>query len=311
MIIRSTAYTSQSMVNTLMGQQSALFEKYNQVNSNQKFTNISENPMDAASIISLNNQLSQINVYKKNIESARTQINVQDETFSEIVKKMQRINDLTLQASNGASGPEGLTATKTEIDQLKQNVVDLANTQYDGKYIFSGASVGTQPFTLDADGSITYHGTPSTDPGFQRKVEIADGVKIEINAPGDDVFGSYDNSVTPPVATGLFGALGGLNASLNANPVNTDDIRAQLEPIQNSIKNVSEIQSKYSANISKLDMTKTNLESNALIMTAQKQNLQEVDITVAISDLMNQNYAYQASMQAYMQLQNQSLMNFM
>lgn len=311
MYIRATGHNSQNMINTLTSQQSKLFDMYNKVNSNQKFTNVSENPMDAASIISLNNQLSQIGVYNKNIESAKTQINVQNDAFTSIVEKMQRINDLALQASNSASGPEGVKAAKTEINQLKENIVDLANTQYDGKYIFSGAAVGTKPYTLEADGSIAYHGTPSTDSGYERKLEIADGVKIGLNAAGDEVFGSYDATTTPPTATGLFGALGKLDTALNANPIDSDAIRAQLEPIQSATKNVSEIQSKYSATISKLDMTKTTLANNALTMTSQKQQLQEVDITTAITDLINQNYAYQASMQAYMQIGNSSLMNYM
>lgn len=317
MIVRTTNYNNTSMMNNLTVQQNKLYDAYNKINNNEKFSNISENPIDATGVININTQLQKIEMYTKNIDNATAQINVQDSTFSTIVDKMQRINDLTIQAANGASGSSGIEATKTEIKQLKENIVALANTQYNGIYIFGGANTATPPYSLSDDGSIVYSGTPSTDSSYERKLDIADGVSVTLNAAGDSVFGSYDAgdpTATPPVAasgTGLFKSLGDLESLLNESPVDTEKITAQLEPIQNAIKNVSEIQSIYSASISKMTMTQTNHDDTTLVLKSQKQDLQEVDQTTAISEFVKQNYAYQASMQVFMQMQNQSLLNYM
>ena len=67
MLIRSTNYNNSNMMNSLMAQQSKLYELYNQVSTGQKFTNISENPMDSTSIMDLNKQLQKISTYENNI----------------------------------------------------------------------------------------------------------------------------------------------------------------------------------------------------------------------------------------------------
>lgn len=309
-MMRVTSYTTQNMLNNITSQQSKLYELYNKINNNQNITNISENPIDAATLIRLNKQLSEIGAYVKNVESAKTQITAQDEIFSTIVEKMQRINDLAIQASNTPTGEDGFNACLLEIQQLKENIVDLANTQYDGKYIFAGTNVTTKPFELADDGTITYHGTPANNTaGYERTLEIADGVKIELNSSGDTIFGTYDPN-DPANSSGLFKVLGDLETILKADPMDNEAVSAQLDEIQGAIKHISEIQSVHSTTVSKLTMTGELLSNTELTLTSQKAEISEVDMTKAISDLVQQNYALQASMQAYTIISNQSLLDY-
>lgn len=309
MIIRSAGSNQQSLLNALTTQQNNMYELYNKINSNQKFTNISENPIDASDVIRINKQLAEIEAYTKNINDANTQIQAQDEVFSTIVEKMQRINDLAIQAANTPSGETGFKACALEIKQLTENIIDLANTQYDGKYIFAGTNVTTSPFTMNNDGSITYDGTPNDHyAGYQRTYEISDGVKIEINSAGDTIFGTYDPN-DPTKSSGLFGTLGELNKIMNADMDNVA-VSEMLGDIQDSIKHVSEIQATHSVTVNKLTMTTEMLEGLDLNLTSRKAELTEIDLPSAISELMSQNYALQASMQAYSMISNQSLLDY-
>ena len=311
MLIRSTTYNNSNMMNSLIEQQNKLYDIYNQLNTGKKFTNISENPMDSTSIMDLNKLLQKMETYENNINNATTQLNYQDETFSTIIEKMQRINDLAIQAANGAGGPETIKACKIEINELKESIVALANTQYNGTYIFSGANTTTQPYSLEDDGSIVYHGTPSDDAGYLRRLEISDGIYVDLNVAGDALFGNFDNTTDPPTGEGLFKVLGDLEAALNLDPADTKQITAQLDNIQNSISHVAEVQSIFGASSAKMEMTQNMIDENKIIMESQKQNLQEADQAEIISEYIKQNYAYQASMQAYTIIQNQSLLNYM
>lgn len=309
MIIRSAGSNRESMLNAITTQQNKLYDLYNKINTNQKFTNISENPIDASDVLRINKQLAEIEAYTKNIKDANTQIQAQDEIFSSIVEKMQRINDLAIQAANTPSGEKGFKACALEIEQLTQNIIDLANTQYDGKYIFSGTNVTTSPFTMNADGSITYAGTPNDHyAGYQRTFEISDGVKIEVNSAGDTIFGTYDPN-DPTKSSGLFGTLGKLNQIMSGD-VDNIAVRDMLTDIQGSIEHISEIQSKHSITVNKLTMTTEILDSSELNLTSRKAELTEVDLPSAISQLTQQNYALQASMQAYSMISNQSLLDY-
>ena len=305
-----SSYSPSSMLTTITTQQNNLYDLYNKINSGQKFTNISDNPLAAADLIKINKQLSEIGAYVDNIDRATTQINAQEETFSTIVEKMQRIYELAVQAANTPSGEDGFKACLSEIQQLKENIVDLANTQYDGKYIFAGTNVTTKPFELGDDGSVTYSGTPENNTaGYERRIEISDGVFVELNSAGDTIFGTYDPN-DPAKSSGLFGVLGELEEIMTADPMDNQAVSEHLGNIEASIKHISEIQSEHSTTASKLTMTKELLESNELTLESRKAEISEVDLPSAISQLVQQNYALQASMQAYSIISNQSLLDY-
>lgn len=306
-----SGYSSNNMLTSITNQQNKLYDLFNKLNNNQKYTNISENPIDAADLVRINKQLSEIETYSKNIGSAITQINAQDGVFSTIVDKLQRINDLAIQAANGASGEDGLEACRTEFEELKKTIVSLANSQYDGKYIFAGTNVTTEPFILNDDGSITYAGTPAGDfAGYERYLEISDGEYIDLNSAGDSIFGTYDanDPDNPDVSSGLFKVLGDLSAAFESG--DQEAIREQLTPLQNSIEHISEIQSIHSSTVTKLNMSSEILDNTKLTLTSRKAEISEVDMPTAISELMKQNYALQASMQAYTIISNQSLLDY-
>lgn len=308
--MRVTSTSIQNIVGNISSQQSQLYELYNKINSGQKYTNISDNPIDAADIVRLNKQLSEIGAYSRNVQNATTQINAQDEAFSTIVDKLQRINDLAIQAANSASGEDGFKACKAEIEELKKTIVNLANTQYDGKYIFAGTNVTTKPFELADDGTITYHGTPANNTaGYERYLEISDGVKVELNSSGDSIFGTYDPN-DPNKSSGLFKVLGDLEAALNTDPMDNDAVREQLDPLQASIKHISEIQSVHSSTVTKLTMTTEMLDSTEINLKSKLAAISEVDLPSAITELVQQNYSLQASMQAYTIISNQSLLDY-
>ena len=308
--MRVTSTSIQNMVGNISSQQSQLYELYNKINSGQKYTNISDNPIDAADIVRLNKQLSEIGAYSRNVQNATTQINAQDEAFSTIVDKLQRINDLAIQAANSVSGEDGFKACKAEIEELKKTIVNLANTQYDGKYIFAGTNVTTKPFELADDGTITYHGTPANNTaGYERYLEISDGVKVELNSSGDSIFGTYDPN-DPNNSSGLFKVLGDLEAALNTDPMDNDAVREQLDPLQASIKHISEIQSVHSSTVTKLTMTTEMLDSTEINLKSKLAAISEVDLPSAITELVQQNYSLQASMQAYTIISNQSLLDY-
>lgn len=312
MIARSTGMSSQNLISGITSQQNKLYELYGKINSTDqlKYDNISENPIDASDILRINKQLSEIDAYSKNIENARLQINQQDSVFSSIVEKMQRINDLAIQAANTPSGEEGFKACALEIEELTQSVIDMANTQYDGKYIFAGTNVTTAPFSMADDGSIVYNGTPETNTaGYQRSLDISDGVKIELNSAGDTIFGTYDAN-NPNLGSGLFKVLGDLNKILKTEPMDNEAVRNELDNIQNSIENISQIQAKHSSTATKLTMTENILEESQLTLESRHAEIAEIDLTSTISELVQQTYALQASMQAYTLISNQSLLDY-
>ena len=125
-----------------------------------------------------------------------------------------------------------------------------------------------------------------------------------LNSSGDTIFGTYqpadpNDPASVDKSSGLFGVLGKLNKILNTEPADHKAVGEMIEDIQNSTKHISEIQAIHSTTVSKLNMTTEVLDETELTLTSRKTSISEVDITSAISELTQMNYALQASMTAY------------
>ena len=141
----------QNALSQLMSAQNKLFEIQNQAYTQKKVNTLSDNPTEIATIMNLNQQLSQIGSYYSNITKAQEQFDNLDNTFNAVNTKLNRINDLGLQLLNGTGSAATVSATKTEIDQLIESVVDEANANYNGQYVFSGAKVQKQAYEIQRD----------------------------------------------------------------------------------------------------------------------------------------------------------------
>ena len=313
----------QNALSQLMSAQNKLFEIQNQAYTQKKVNTLSDNPTEIATIMNLNQQLSQIGSYYSNITKAQEQFDNLDNTFNAVNTKLNRINDLGLQLLNGTGSAATVSATKTEIDQLIESVVDEANANYNGQYVFSGAKVQKQAYEIQRDnnGQITgiiYNGSENGTEGSERQYEISSGVKVATNITGDAVFGYYDADAG--TGEGLFASLvqlsqiaGTYEANVAAGTV--DDYFAELETamggVESGMEHVAAVRSDFGSRSSRLTLTKSSLEDLELSTTSHKSSLVDIDMVEALSNLVQQNYAYQSSMQVYMATQQNSLLNYL
>ena len=107
----------------------------------------------------------------------------------------------------------------------------LANTSYQGQYIFAGGQTATAPFstsTATSPAVTSYNGDENVN-----YLELPNGQKIQLNVPGDQIFlGSGANSV--------FGALNALVADYSSGTVNTGQAVSDTEALSTALNYVSQ-----------------------------------------------------------------------
>src|SRR5581483_616654 len=87
------------------------------------------------------------------------------------------------------TGPNDYEALAEEVDSLIGRALNAANSQQDGKYLFSGTAIDTPPFTVattTANGqpaTIAYDGSPD-----RSRVLIGPGQTVEARYSGSAVF---------------------------------------------------------------------------------------------------------------------------
>lgn len=299
MEIRTTNLgTTNSMMNYITTAESKYYALSEEASSGKKLTEPSENPTGAKNVLNINAKLSQLNSYTDNMKLAQNELNVVDDTYASITNAIQNANDLATQAANGSYSQSDLDGIKVQINQIIEGVVDLANTQYNGAYLFSGTATSTPAYsvTRDAAGNITdikYNGTPSTGE-WQRYAQISDGVSVAINATGDQVFGA-STAGPPAVHTGLMDTL--MNLSNALGPVaNRPAISASLDSFSVDSDTVSAARTREASITKRFEITGYSIDTATTQLTASKSDLQDADLSQVLTDLSTQKLALQATM---------------
>ena len=179
------------------------------ISSGLAFSTASQNPVGAGLVAGYHQVLAQSQQYTANGQSATGSLNTEDSALTQLQNQLQSLRDLALEANNATESPSDLSAIATQVQQIQQSILSVANTQDGtGNYIFAGYSTQTQPFAQSTTGA-TYSG----DQG-QRQVQIGAGQTVVVGDNGDLVFnqvktGNGTFNVTPAgtnTGTGILGA---------------------------------------------------------------------------------------------------------
>jgi flagellar hook-associated protein 3 FlgL len=194
----STSWTYQQSLNTMLNQQAALAATQNQVSSGKRISVASDDPTGAAQAVTLSHILASNTQYSSNIDSATTRLSTETNALSSVTSLLNSANDLGLQAINGALSASDRSGIATQLTQIRDALVQQANTtDGNGTSLFAGTSTTSSPFTLNADGTVTYHGndTQSFTSVGDNAAQIANsdaGSAIFMNIPAGN--GSFVSS---------------------------------------------------------------------------------------------------------------------
>lgn len=153
-----------------------LMNKYQtQLETQKKINRPSDDPVVAMKGVKNRADLAGIGQYIRNDTEADTWVDATDTAYDEAKKILQRLRELADNMANGTNTAVDREAAAKEISQLQQQMVDIANTQIAGNYIFNGTDIDVKPFTLNADGTVTFH---QGDGSF-------DAVRVEVSRAGE------------------------------------------------------------------------------------------------------------------------------
>lgn len=331
-----------------------------QLASGSKLTSITDDPIAAVNALNTSRQIGQIDTFSSNVELAKTELSALDDLMDLANGYLSDAWDKAIQANNQTYSTTSLKALKVEIDEITKTMVDLANTEYDNNYIFSGANTKTVPYTIDENGDITYHGTPNSNPDYIRQTEVADGVFEVINTTGDKVFGYYttkdadgnnlftdangdtvietideqgnktytyengnpftgdpDKDLTVKEDySGVMGALKKLSNSIQKvldgeTEEGYAEMNSTLDMFSDSLTTITTEQTKFGGVYNRLEMTSSTLETNNENLTAYLSEIKDIDLTTAITNWTQAQYAYQASLQVTSASMGMSLLNYL
>ena len=168
----------------------------------------SDDPVGAVELSGLNDVKSRINQFLDNSDLAYNRLQLMDSTLAGMKSIFIRCNELAIQASNDVLGSADREGIALEFDELKKELMSLANSQDSGgSYIYAGYKSKTQPFEIDSAGLIEYKG----DRGVLN-LQVSESRLIESTIDGATVF--QDIVTSAGVSTDLFAAVDNISRSI-------------------------------------------------------------------------------------------------
>lgn len=160
-----------------------LYNSYEQLSSGKRINSAADDAAGLAIAEKLETQTNGYDVGRNNATTSQSMMNVADGALESITDSLQRIRELSIQASNTAIyGDSEIGAIQQEIDLLKQDISDIAaNTQFNTMNII--------------DGSMNNFHVASNPDGSGMDFDMPNATLAALGIADYDVTGSFDISV--------------------------------------------------------------------------------------------------------------------
>ncbi|GDX79442.1 flagellar hook-associated protein 3 [Deltaproteobacteria bacterium] len=164
-------------------------------------------------------------VYGKNATQAIGSLDQLDSALGRVHDTLSRARELAVQTAGDLSNSDDRGYAALEVSALRDTLLDAANSNFGGRYIFAGTAYDTPPFA--DDGSYT----GSTD---VPTTKVGDSTWVDTGLDGSAVF---DDSVD------IFAAIDAFQTALEADDTTgiqsaLDDIDAALDQVMSARANV-------------------------------------------------------------------------
>jgi len=167
----------------MMNKQAKLSHLERQIATGSRLVSAKDDPVASGTAVSLDRSLAALDQMKLNAGSLQNRLGLQENTLAQINDLMGRVSELTIQASNPALGEADKKSLVTEIEQIRDGLLSLANsTDGTGRYLFGGTQDADPPFS-QVGGSIVYSGDQT-----QRQVLIGPDTYAKDALPGSEIF---------------------------------------------------------------------------------------------------------------------------
>jgi flagellar hook-associated protein 3 FlgL len=267
---------SSNLVTALDQSQSNEQQLTAELSSGVSITSLSQNPVASGENVLLLNQIQQDDSFTQSSSLVTSQLQVADSTLGSVVSQLTQAVSLATSANNGTMNSSDVQSVGNQISGILDEVQSLANTSYQGQYIFAGGQTSTLPFTTStatSPATTTYNG--DNDVNY---LETPDGQKIQLNVPGSQIFSaSGTNSV--------FAALNNLVADYSGGTVNPSQAVSDTQALGTALNYVSQQRVVVDNSITQLTAASDAVTSQQTQLTTAQTNLMQADVATVSTQL--------------------------
>jgi flagellar hook-associated protein 3 FlgL len=247
-----------------------------ELSSGVSINSLSQNPVASGENVLLLNQIQQDDTFTQSSNQVTGQLQVADSTLGSVVTELTQAISLATSANNGTMNSSNVQSISSQISGILNEVTSLANTSYDGQYIFAGGKTSTSPFTTStatSPGTTTYNG--DTDVNY---LQTPNGQKIQLNVPGNQIF-------TTGGSNSVFGALNNLVADYSTGTVDSAQAASDTQALSTALNYVSQQRVTIDNSITQLGAASDAVTSQQTQLTTAQTSLMQADVAKVSTQL--------------------------
>jgi flagellar hook-associated protein 3 FlgL len=278
----------------------ALSEANHTVSSGKKIYRLSDDPVGLVTVLDLRSSLQNIDQLSRNIGMGRSWLDMGESALTQIEDMISDTQSLCVEMSSATKGSRERASAATLVDNTLREALTLANTQVNGRYIFSGTNTDVESFFYDESGTgeVLYQGN-----GTAFSVKIGKEHDIAVGRNGEDIFGAnWDDS-------NIFKTLVDLKDALSTDDVG--GIQDALGKLENHAESIRSLIADTGSKITRMTVKEEIISDLELAYTTRKTELEDADMTEAIMQLEGKELAYQAALASSTKMLNLSILNFL
>lgn len=286
-----------------LNRQTSKVQKFqDQLSSLKEVSRPSDDPLAVSKIIDLNDSIIQNENYLDTINDAIDWTNVQDASLGQASNSLANIRILIQSAATDTMAPEDRQAVKSNILGEMDSFMDSLNTNFGGRYVFSGQNTTTKPFDIDATDGLTY--TSRNKNNLPR--EVSPGVTVDLLTDGSKLLDFDGEDGVFEIGTFFNKVL----AAIDAN--DTEALSGRLlKNADEAFGNIVDKRADIGAVFNRLESAKGRNETENINLYSMRSNKQDIDLAEKFMEYTMEMTAYNASLQMGTRILQTNILNYL
>jgi flagellar hook-associated protein 3 FlgL len=266
-----------------------------ELSSGRRVNVLSDDPYAAGQSSEIEAISSENDEYIANNDQLISKLGFLDSTLQRLVLSVENAQTLAAQALSGTTTAESRAALAEGVDGIRKQVLSIANTQYNGVFLFSGSHrPAADAFTDNAPG-FTYDGN---DEAIYQRLDRS--TTVQTNITGQDLFGD------PPAVLDVLDNL--KTAIANNDPT---AIRAQAANLETIANRVNALDAVVGERVQLADQTQSRLREHNLALKTETSRLTDANLVESISNFNLADQAVKVSLSSQAKLEQLSLLDYL
>ena len=285
----SNAMMASNIKGYLLQHTRQLLNAQEKIASGKRINRPSDDPVGMGQVLGYRKAINSLEQYNRNIENGKVHIDNVENILGAVTDFLMQAKDIA-----GDPDPNMRNMLADQVVNIRDQVVQLANSKHNGNHLFSGHSVHTAPFA-DTGTGYTYQGDNGT-----KEYMIGDGLQLGIISDGLAIFQGAED---------VFGVLQDLETHLRSG--DAAQISDQLPLLTRVIENLNTVRAVNAGQHKRMEATQSH--NKHFLVNAQDllSRTEDTDMAAAIVDWQLHQTAYESTLATSAKMIQPSLIDFL